>query len=607
MSDHTEQLVGTDQTKTDSDTDGLSDASEASLGTDPTLTDSDVDGIADGLEVTAGSDPLGARGGPFDPTPTPAWTLQGAAETRAAAAQQAATAQAEAAAQAGTTATQTGTAAQSAPAPEQSAAPSSGPAEDKLSVFLAAAKDQIGDRYVYGAPRTPTATDPKTFDCSSFTQWSARQAGVKLEGTAEYQYMQLKRLNHDIPVEQALRTNGALLFYFSSEPSGGLPAGQAHVAISLGDGRTVEAKGTKYGVGEWSAKHRFNFAATVPGISDESGLKAHRAATTTPVAAGAEPATVAPTTAHGGAAAATGAGIYGSTGSVDGADDAPAGVRVPAPATTGGAQPGPVNGSAPTAVTGTATGTTVMAGTVANGAGGQTGTAAAYQIDPGRPVDRLPGAGETDPDSDADGLTDAFEKLAGTDPTKADSDVDGLTDGHEAVVTHTDPLAADTDDDGVPDAQEISLGTDAGRLPGVAGVIGSGRYAENVRHGVTDTDGDGLSDRTEQLAGTNAKLADSDGDQLADAAEASLGTDPTKADTDGDGVFDGIEVQFGSDPLSATSIIGAGTPTGGQDGLGGDLGQGLGQEPGAGLGGDGLDDPLGGSPQGDASEALDLG
>ena len=210
-------------------------------------------------------------------------------------------------------------------------------------------------------------------------------------------------------------------------------------------------------------------------------------------------------------------------------------------------------------------------------------------------MDRLPGAGETDPDSDADGLTDAFEKLAGTDPTKADSDADGLTDGHEAVVTHTDPLAADTDDDGVPDAQEISLGSEAGRLPGVAGVIGSGRYAENVRHGVVDTDGDGLSDRTEQLAGTNAKLADTDGDQLADAAEASLGTDPTKADTDGDGVFDGIEVQFGSDPLKATSTIG------------GDLGQGLGQEPGTGLGGDGLDDPLGGSPQGDASEALDLG
>ena len=273
LSDHTEQVVGTDANKADTDADGLSDASEASLGTNPTVADSDVDGVTDGLEVSSGGDPLGPSGGPFDHAATPAWTLQGAAETRAAAAQQAAQ-QAAAAQQA--------TAAESASATRvettDGSAGTDQSADDKLSIFLSAAKDQIGDRYVYGAPRTPTAADPKTFDCSSFTQWSARQAGVKLESTAEYQYMELKRMNHDIPVEQALRTKGALLFYFSSEPSGGLPAGQAHVAISLGDGRTVEAKGTKYGVGEWSAKHRFNFAATVPGISDESGLKAHREA-----------------------------------------------------------------------------------------------------------------------------------------------------------------------------------------------------------------------------------------------------------------------------------------------------------------------------------------
>ena len=651
LSDHTEQVVGTDATKADSDADGLSDASEASLGTNPTVADSDVDGVTDGLEVSAGTDPLGSSGGPFDHTPTPAWTLSGAAQSRAAAAQQAA-----AAAQQQGAAQQTASDQQAPAATTGSTATGSvgtaPPAEDKLSVFLAAAKDQIGDRYVYGAPRTPTAADPKTFDCSSFTQWSARQAGVKLEGTAEYQYMQLKRSNHDIPVEQALRTKGALLFYFSSEPSGGLPAGQAHVAISLGDGRTVEAKGTRYGVGEWSAKHRFNFAATVPGISDESGLRAHREATSAG-ATGHDPGSG--VTPAGGAAAASGAGIYGSTGTVDGSGDSDGGApsvdRAPAPAasTTGGSPPTtadgspvngtpvngtPVNGSAP--VNGAAVNGTAVNGSVpVNGAGGPASTATAYQIDPGRPVAALPGAADTDPDTDADGFTDAFEKLAGTDATKNDSDGDGLTDGHEAVTSHTDPLAADTDDDGVPDTQEVSLGTDAGRLPGVAGVIGSGRFAENVRNGVTDADGDGLSDRTEQLVGTNAKSADTDGDQLADAAEASVGSDPTKADTDADGVFDGVEVQFGSDPLNAASTIGSGSPaaSGGvgadplsqpggldgaggvdpsgalQSGLGGDLGQGLEQGPGTGLGA--ADDPeldaLGASPQGNAAEFLDLG
>ncbi len=453
---------------------------------------------------------------------------------------------------------------------------------------------------------------------------------MKLEGTAEYQYMQLKRMNHDIPVEQALRTKGALLFYFSSEPSGGLPAGQAHVAISLGDGRTVEAKGTKYGVGEWSAKHRFNFAATVPGISDESGLKAHREATSAGTGASEANVDAAPTVGH---ASGSGAGVYGSSGTVDGADPSPADGRAADPAPTShaasavngspaGNGSAPVNGFAPAKGAAPANGSSAV-----NGTDAQTSSATAYQIDPGRPVARLPGAAETDPDSDADGLTDAFEKLAGTDPGKADSDDDGLSDGHEAVVTHTDPLAADTDGDGVADAQEVSLGTDAGRLPGVAGVVGSGRFAENIRKGVEDADGDGLSDRTEQLAGTNAKSADTDGDQLSDSAEASLGTDPTKADSDADGVFDGVEVQFGADPLNAASTIGpAGggqgglgadplgqpgglDPSGGlTSGIGGDFGQGLGQAPGTGIGGadETTFDPVG-SPQGDASESLDLG
>ena len=70
-----------------------------------------------------------------------------------------------------------------------------------------------------------------------------------------------------MPVDQALRTKGALLFYFSREPKSGLPPGQAHVAISLGDGRTIEAKGRAYGVGEFEAGHRFNYAGIIPEMS----------------------------------------------------------------------------------------------------------------------------------------------------------------------------------------------------------------------------------------------------------------------------------------------------------------------------------------------------
>jgi cell wall-associated NlpC family hydrolase len=58
-----------------------------------------------------------------------------------------------------------------------------------------------------------------------------------------------------------------LLFSFGSEPvpGGPRPAG-AHVAISLGDGRTIEARGRKWGVGTWEAGNRFEYAAVIPGL-----------------------------------------------------------------------------------------------------------------------------------------------------------------------------------------------------------------------------------------------------------------------------------------------------------------------------------------------------
>lgn len=631
ISDRIEQLVGTDPLKADSDGDGLTDSQEVSLGTNPTVADSDHDGVTDGLEVKAGTDPLGSQGGPFDHQPTPVWTLQGAAEARAAEAAQQAAAQQAAAQQAAaqqaaaqqaaaqqTTAQQgmSPTGSLSAPVPGGSA-PTSVAGGDKLSVFLSKAEAQIGDRYVYGAPRTPTAADPTTFDCSSFTQWAARQAGVKLEGTAEYQYLQLKKMNHTIPVEQALKTKGALLFYFSREPTNSLPAGQAHVAISLGDGRTVEAKGTKYGVGEWSAKNRFNYAATVPGISDEAGLRAHQQATGSGGMSETGGATSLAATPSGGSAAASGAGIYGSTETVGGSGGSgtngglASGGNAPAPAPVGANGAG-TNGAGTNGAGTNGAGMNAPAtnGTAVNrsGVNGQTAgqmptsTAGTYQIDSGVPMSNLPGAGATDPDTDGDGLTDAFEKLAGTDPNKIDSDGDGLSDGQEAVVLHTDPLKADTDGDGISDAQELSMGTDPGKLVGVGGVVGSGRFAENVRKGVKDSDGDGLSDHVEKLAGTNPKLADSDGDGLSDSQESSLGTDPLKGDTDGDGVLDGAELQAGTDPKNPASVIGADPAPGpGTAGLGGGLGSGLGDSSvgstsiGTGLGESplGTEDPLG--------------
>jgi cell wall-associated NlpC family hydrolase len=163
-------------------------------------------------------------------------------------------------------------------------------------------------------------------------------------------------------------------------------------------------------------------------------------------------------------------------------------------------------------------------------------------------------------DSDTDGLTDDFEKLALTNPLSADSDADGVTDGFEALHSHTDPLSADTDKDGIGDATEIKAGSDAGSIPGIAGVSGLGDHAQNVRDGVLDTDLDGLSDQFETRVGTNPTVADSDLDELPDSLEVTLGTNPTMLDTDGDGITDGIEVTFGTNPLEQDAGTGYHAP-----------------------------------------------
>ncbi len=159
------------------------------------------------------------------------------------------------------------------------------------------------------------------------------------------------------------------------------------------------------------------------------------------------------------------------------------------------------------------------------------------------------GAPLTAADTDADGLTNDFEKLAGTNPANADSDADGLTDGYEALHSHTDPLSADTDKDGIADAVEISAGSDAGQIPGIAGVSGLGDHAQNVRAGVLDTDADGLTDPYELQIGTDPTVADTDLDGLDDNLEVTIGTNPLSIDTDNDGLTDGMEVQFGTNPM----------------------------------------------------------
>jgi len=147
---------------------------------------------------------------------------------------------------------------------QATAAPAAG---GRAGEFLHAALGQAGDPYVWGASAAATDPDPDAFDCSELTKWAAKQVGIDLPDGSWLQYLDLKGRGALVPVEQALRTPGALLFSFSEEPrpGGGRPAG-AHVAISLGDGRTIEARGREYGVGTFDAADRFEYGAIIPGL-----------------------------------------------------------------------------------------------------------------------------------------------------------------------------------------------------------------------------------------------------------------------------------------------------------------------------------------------------
>lgn len=157
--------------------------------------------------------------------------------------------------------------------------------------FLETAAAQTGDRYVFGHEVDLSDPDPSTFDCSELVQWATHQVGVEIPDGAVNQYAHLRDGGHLIPVEQAIDTPGALLFSFSSDPDAARPRA-GHVAISLGDGKTIEAMGPRYGVGSWKAGRRFQYAAVIPGLSGA-------AAAPPEVEAGDAPACAAPPPAEG--------------------------------------------------------------------------------------------------------------------------------------------------------------------------------------------------------------------------------------------------------------------------------------------------------------------
>jgi cell wall-associated NlpC family hydrolase len=314
-----------------------------------------------------------------------------------------------------------------------------GPAgNEALDRFLDAARDQVGDTYVFGAETKLSDADPEVFDCSELTQWAAHQAGVKIPDGATAQFLFLKERGMLVPVKEGINTPGALLFRFDREPrpgDGRTPG--AHVAISQGNGKTIEAYTSSEPVSELNANERgFTFAAVVPGISDGS-------ATPLPDTGAVPPLETVPVAQE-------------------------ADILVPPPD---------------------------LGGADTDRDGLTDAMERRIGLDPLRADtdgDNLSDAYEmvntrSDPrqaDSDSDRLNDAFELARGLDPTKPDTDGDGHLDGTFAIgqpdtdldklddaleaALGLNPMLADSDADGFSDALEMqanSIGTDARSTP----------------------------------------------------------------------------------------------------------------------------------------------
>jgi cell wall-associated NlpC family hydrolase len=119
---------------------------------------------------------------------------------------------------------------------------------------------QRGDPYVWGAK------GPGVFDCSGLVSWSCGELHVSpaMPGGSWNQLSHCLAHGLGVSIDKGVATFGALLFMGAG--------GSEHVAVSLGNGMTIEARGRAYGVNEFGTQGRpWSAAALIPGLDYTNG------------------------------------------------------------------------------------------------------------------------------------------------------------------------------------------------------------------------------------------------------------------------------------------------------------------------------------------------
>jgi cell wall-associated NlpC family hydrolase len=118
--------------------------------------------------------------------------------------------------------------------------PVSAKGKSTRSKFVRLLLTQQGDDYIFGG-ETKGEKNPNGYDCSEFIQW----AMIRL-GFTDFPDGSANQIAHASPisVRRALKMRGAALYR------------PGHIAISLGNGWTIEARGTDHGVGSFPANGR---------------------------------------------------------------------------------------------------------------------------------------------------------------------------------------------------------------------------------------------------------------------------------------------------------------------------------------------------------------